>query len=124
VKRIFEEYIGKTNQDLVVKKEKAGDALVFHCQGALSALNATSSNELVKAVGAAREKKIILDLSGVVHMDSAGVGLVAAAFKQASAAGATLVLVAQTPIRDALETAGLHKFLLISDDLATALTGS
>ena len=123
MKRIFDEYIGRTNQDLLVKKEKIGEALVFHCQGALSALNADPSNELVKAIGEAREKKIVLDLSGIVHIDSAGVGSIAAAFKQASAGGATLVVVAQPPIRDVLETAGLHKFLLISDDLTIALAG-
>jgi len=124
VKRIFDEYIGRTNQDLLVEKEKIGDAMVFHCRGALSTLNSDPVNELVKAISAAREKRIILDLSKVVHIDSVGLGSIAAAFKQASAAGTTLVLVAKPPLRDILELASLHKFLTIFDDVKSALASN
>ena len=124
MKRIFDEYIGRTNQDLLVEKEKVGDAVVFHCRGALSTLNSDPINELIKAIGAAGEKKIILDLSKVVHIDSVGVGSIAAAFKQASAADTSLVVVAQPPVRDVLEMASLHKFLTIFDSLQSALAGN
>jgi anti-anti-sigma factor len=120
VKRIFDEYIGRTNQDLLVEKEQAGDAVVFHCRGALSTLNSDSINALLKTIGAAPEKKIILDLSHVVHIDSVGLGSVAAAFKQASAAGTTFALVAKPPVRDVLELASLDKFLKIFDTVKIA----
>ena len=122
MKRIFDEYIGRTNQDFLVEKEKSGEAMVFHCRGALSTLNTDSINELLKAVGAAGEKKVVLDLTNVVHIDSMGLGSIATAFKQASAAGAAFVVVAKPPLRDVLELASLHKFLTISDNLQVALT--
>jgi len=121
VKRIFEEYIGRTNQDLLVEKEKVGDVMVFRCRGALSAVNSDALNDLVKAIGTAGERRAILDLSEVVHLDSIGLGSIAAAYKQATTAGTTLVLVARPRVRDTLELASLNKFLRIFDSLKLAL---
>ncbi len=67
-------------------------------------------------------KKVIVDLSPVVYIDSATIGCLMDLYRQATAAGRTMRLAGvQKRVETMLTMTGAHNFIQLFDDEATAL---
>jgi anti-sigma B factor antagonist len=65
---------------------------------------------------------VVIDLSGLTYMDSAGLGVLIAAYKQAQKAGTILSLAAPPPeVSHVLAITGLDRFLPIARTVEDAL---
>ena len=78
---------------------------------------------LLQAVG--REKKILVDLSGVTYMDSSGIASLVEAYQRAKKQGAEFSLVQVNPAAlRVLKLARLDKVFLIHENLEDALNAN
>ncbi len=83
-----------TEPSLVISPRKAGKAIVLELDGRLifDEDGDRMLREQVAAVVAAGERNILLDLDGVTHMDSGGVGTIVAVYLHALKRGGKLKL--------------------------------
>jgi anti-anti-sigma factor len=105
----------------VFHKETQPDTLLFRCQGAFSLVNHAQLDALMDEVTRAQAGRIILDLSQVVHADSAGIGTLAMAVKHSLTAAKRLVLVPSDPVRVLLDTSQLSRAVPTVSSLEEAM---
>ena len=120
MQRIVQEYI-KPNLGFHFTPEARGGAVIFQCRGAFSLGSYADLNQLVAAVRDAKGKRIVLDLSQVGHIDSAGIGTLATIYKDVRGAGRELRIVPSTSVRLALGLVKIDKLLSICDSVDAAL---
>lgn len=120
MKELVDEFM-KPSQVLQYVAEKHDDALVFHCRGAFSLVSHGRLEELIKDLRNTGQKRIVLDLLEVVHIDSTGVGTLAAILKETLASNRVFVIIPSNPVRDILATACLDKVFKYSETVADAV---
>ena len=81
---------------LRLEDERKGDAMIVHCRGKLVAgVTDVLTNHVKKLIP--DNKRIILDLTDLTHMDSMGIGAVARLYVSATSAGGSLQLINLAP---------------------------
>lgn len=85
-----------TATPLTLEVERKDDVVTIHCRGKLVAGVTGVLTERVKGE-IPGSKRIILDLTGVTHMDSMGVGTLVRLYVSAKSAGSTLQLINLAP---------------------------
>lgn len=120
MERIVQEFFSKPNRDFQFQKKRHGSSTIFHCRGALSLGSYASLEQFGKEIRKTTAKRIVLDLREVVHIDSLGIGTLAALFKDARRSKVELVLVPSSEVRQSLETVGLAKVFPSFDSLDEA----
>jgi len=100
-----------------------GHVVVARMSGEVDMSNAT---EMVAAIGSAATNQmtgVVLDLSDVEYLDSAGIHLVFTLRENLRARGQEMRLVvgSQSPVNDALRLAGVSGLMVTSPDLSDAL---
>jgi anti-anti-sigma factor len=123
MERIVQEYISKPNLGFDFSHEARAEADVFRCRGAFSLGSYADLNGLAKAIRQSSKKRIVLDLREVAHIDSTGIGTLAAIYKDTSAASREVCVVPSSPVRLALGLAKLDSFVRMLDSLDAALRG-
>ena len=121
MEEIVKEYISKPNLGLQFDEETHGETFVVRCRGAFSLGSYSRLDEIGKKVKAAKAKRVVLDLHGVQHMDSTGMGTLATIFKETRAAGRDLVLVPSPEVRTILVTVNLDKVFPLAETVEAAL---
>lgn len=81
---------------LALRTHAEGDAMVVHCTGRLTAGHTGILRDEVKAL-IPQSKKIVLDLTELVQMDSMGLGTVVSLYVSAKASGSRLILINLSP---------------------------
>jgi len=99
-----------------------GDVMVVHCQGWVVYRDEAAA--LSRTVGdiLRHTRKVVLDLSGVSSMDSAGIGELALLHRRAEDSNASLKCAAPTPfVRNLLDLTNLDSVLEIYSSVGDAL---
>jgi len=99
-----------------------GDVMVVHCQGRVVYRDEAAA--LSRTVGdiLRHTRKVVLDLSGVSSMDSAGIGELALLHRRAEDSNASLKCAAPTPfVRNLLDLTNLDSVLEIYSSVGDAL---
>lgn len=106
-----------------ITSRKVGDVLLLAVAGNITLGSGdTVVGDAIRAALGAGESKIVLDLRGVPHVDSFGVGELVAAYTSARRRGATLKLLKLGPrVRDLIGISGLDGVFEIFDDEAAAI---
>lgn len=104
--------------------EQRGNAVVYHCSGAFSLATHRRLDDLLKNYRQHRDKRIVLNLTEIGHIDSTGVGTLATLLKETMAAGQELILVPSPPVRDMLTTASLDRAFKLVANLSDAVPSS
>ena len=107
---------------LSLKTREDGDVVVVYCQGRI--VYRDEAIALSSAVGGILENrgKVVLDLSGVSSIDSAGIGELVLLHTLAQAKNAKLKCASPSPfVRDLLDLTHLNSFLEIHSSLSEAL---
>lgn len=115
------EHINKLNEDLKFEGHRRDGALVVFCRGAFAIVSHRQLDDLFALVRDAGEKRVVIDMREVGHMDSTGVGTLAMCLKHAMAQQKNIVLVANDAVRQALATAALDTIFQQSDSVEAAL---
>lgn len=121
MERIVQEFISKPNLGFEFSREQKGDTAVFHCHGAFSLGSYPDLNVLARKIRETKEKKIVLDMLDVAHIDSAGIGTLATVFKDARAKHRDLRIVPSAAVREGLTMVKINKLLRLYDSLESAL---
>jgi len=107
---------------LSLETRNRGDVMVVHCQGRIVYRDEAAA--LSRLVGEILENggKVVLDLSGVSSIDSAGIGELAFLHTWARSQNADLKCASPSPlVRDLLELTNLNSVLDIHPSLGDAL---
>jgi anti-anti-sigma factor len=95
-----------------VKEEREGDALILCLQGRLDSANAKALEAALLAPVQAGEKLVVLDLSALDYISSAGLRVVLIAAKQQKAKQGRFALCGlRDEIREVFEISGFAKIL-------------
>lgn len=107
---------------LSLETRNRGDVMIVHCQGRIVYRDeAAALSRLVDEVLANRGK-VVLDLSGVSSIDSAGIGELAFLYTQAQSQNADLKCASPSPlVRELLDLTNLDSVLEIHPSLDEAL---
>ncbi|MFD5017152.1 STAS domain-containing protein [Streptomyces chartreusis] len=107
--------------DAAVETTTIGCCLVARVSGAMEFQTDRVLRARFKELIARVDRVVVLDLSGVSFCDSVGLGVLIAAWQQAEASGAVLV-VACVPesLRLTLQISGVHQLLRAFDTVADA----
>jgi anti-sigma B factor antagonist len=81
---------------LSLRTRAEGDAIIVHCTGKLTAGVTGILRDEVKAL-IPQSKKVVLDLTDLVQMDSMGLGTVVSLYVSAKASGGRLILINLSP---------------------------
>lgn len=107
---------------LISREELAQGAVCLRLMGALDSHNVTYLQSAVDEIPEHKRRKLIVDLSHVSFMSSAGLGTLADLLFWEGENSGKLVLVAPGPqVRSALEVLGLSRMFTYCDDVASAL---
>jgi anti-anti-sigma factor len=123
MEKIVQEFISKPNLGFEFSHETQAEAEVFRCRGAFSLGSYDELNALIGAIHSSSKKRIVLDLRLVAHIDSTGIGTLAAIYKGTSNAGREIRVVPSSTVRLALGLAKLDTFVRMLDSLDAALRG-
>jgi anti-anti-sigma factor len=107
---------------LSLETRNRGDVMIVHCQGRIVYRDEAAA--LSRVVGEILEDsgKVVLDLSGVTSMDSAGIGELAFLHTVACAQNADLKCASPSPlVRDLLHLTNLNSVLEIHPSVHEAL---
>jgi anti-sigma B factor antagonist len=107
---------------LSLETRNRGDVIIVHCQGRIVYRDEAAS--LSRVVGEAMEqaRKLVLDLSGVSSIDSAGIGELALLQSWARGQNVSLKCAAPTPlVRSLLDLTNLDSVLEVHPSLDAAL---
>jgi anti-anti-sigma factor len=107
---------------LSLETRNRGDVMIVHCQGRIVYRDeATALSRLVGEILTNRGK-VVLDLSGVSSIDSAGIGELAFLYTQAQSQNADLKCASPSPlVRDLLDLTNLDSVLEIHPSVPEAL---
>jgi anti-sigma B factor antagonist len=111
----------KPNVGFDFARESRGNVPMFRCRGAFSLGSYANLNDLTAAIHDSTGARIVLDLSEISHIDSAGIGTLATIFKDCRTAGRDLRIVPSTPVRLALGLVKIDKLLRLCDSVDAAL---
>jgi anti-sigma B factor antagonist len=112
------------NTNLVVTMSQLGPAAVLHVTGEIDMATCDAMAEQVFARMSDRPSALVIDLSGVDFLGSAGLGVLIEASQRAQEAAMTLRIVATTRcVLRPLEISGLLDVLPVYRGLADALQG-
>lgn len=100
-----------------------GDVSVVDAAGRLTLGEGTNAvRDTVRDLVAGGNKKLVLNLAGITHMDSAGIGELVTGFTMAAASGGRLKLLGLTDkVRHLLELTKLISVFEVFDDEAAAV---
>src|ERR1700691_3606853 len=110
------------NLKLSLETRNRGDVIIVHCQGRI--VYRDEATALSRLVGEILENsgKVVLDLSGVSSIDSAGIGELAYLYTWARSQNADLKCASPTPlVRDLLDLTNLDSVLEIHPSVPEAL---
>lgn len=97
-----------------------GCAATIAVEGELDVYTAPDLEALIRALGG-EVTHVLVDLTGVTFVDSAGVGLLTQSAKRLSAHGGVMMLAIDTvSVRKIFELTGLDKFFVIHQNAARA----
>jgi len=107
---------------LSLETRNCGDVMIVHCQGRIVYRDeSTALSRLVSDV-LQNGGKVVLDLSGVSSIDSAGIGELAFLYSWARSQNADLKCASPTPfVRDLLDLTNLDSVLEIHPSVCEAL---
>ncbi|WP_293676376.1 STAS domain-containing protein [uncultured Phenylobacterium sp.] len=106
-----------------IREETRGDVLVVTAAGRLDS-NTAAVLEAVLPARAQATPKLVLDLSGVPYVSSAGLRILLMGAKAARAAGHKLVLAGLSPsVREVFDISGFTSIFAIEPDVDAALAG-
>ena len=107
---------------LSLETRNRGDVMIVHCQGRIVYRDEAAALARVVAEFLEDSGKVVLDLSGVTSMDSAGIGELAFLHTWARAQNADLKCASPSPVvRDLLHLTNLNSVLEIHPSLHEAL---
>ena len=121
MKEHLAEHIGRLNEDLQFECFPRPGALVCFCRGAFSLVSHRQLDQLHERIRGSAEPAVVLDLRGVGHVDSTGIGTLAMSMKHCMAQRKKLVLVPNDAVRRALVTASLDTLFTQYDSVDAAL---
>ncbi len=107
---------------LSLETRNRGDVMIVHAQGRIVYRDEAAA--LSRMVGEALQNggKVVLDLSGVSSIDSAGIGELASLYSRAQSENANLKYASPSPIvRDLLDLTNLNSVLDIHPSVGEAL---
>ena len=107
---------------LSLETRNRGDVTIVHCQGRIVYRDEAAA--LSRVVGEVLQNggKVVLDLTGVHSIDSAGIGELASLYTQARLQNADLKCASPSPfVRDLLDLTNLDSFLEIHPSVSEAL---
>jgi anti-sigma B factor antagonist len=95
---------------------------VLGIKGSLDAHSTPQFDKEIKGF-LGKTKKIIIDMTGVDYIATAGLGVLIASFNDAKSAGGNIIISGMSEkIRHVFETMGFTKVLTIADSVSKALT--
>jgi anti-sigma B factor antagonist len=101
---------------------KHGNATVVHVAGYLDAHTFEQLEETISQLFGQNAYKIIVDLSKVEYISSAGAGVFIGALSEAQENGGNIVLLKPTDsVRDVFDLLGLTQIFRVEDELKAAL---
>lgn len=106
---------------LEYRREVRHGALIIFCQGAFSLANHVLLDDVVAEFKKAKERRVLLDLSGVVYMDSVGVGSLAMIVKHTMTAGIEFALISNDVVDPVLEMASLDRVFRVARSVEEVL---
>jgi anti-anti-sigma factor len=118
----FEAQYKESKLKLSLETRNRGDVMIVHCQGRIVYRDEAAA--LSRLVGEFLENrgKVVLDLSGVSSIDSAGIGELAYLYTRARSQNAELKCASPTPfVRDLLDLTNLDSVLEIHPSVGEAL---
>jgi anti-anti-sigma factor len=118
----FEAQYKESKLKLSLETRNRGDVMIVHCQGRIVYRDEAAA--LSRLVGEFLENggKVVLDLSGVSSLDSAGIGELAYLYTRARSHNADLKCASPTPlVRDLLDLTNLDSVLEIHPTVGEAL---
>ena len=121
MERILREHISKPNLGFEFSEEQRGSAVLFTCRGAFSLGSYAELESMERATRKLASKRIVLDMRQVAHIDSTGIGTLAAILTNAMDAKGEVRLVPSSAVKLAVGLARLDSFLQSFDSLESAL---
>ncbi len=115
------EVVSRQNQRLEIAEESRSGSSVFRCRGSFSLVSHDRLDKLVEKIRRAENRRVVLDLLAVQHIDSTGLGTLATAFKDMRSAGKELVLVPSSVVQTSLRAVGLDRVFEMVESVETAL---
>ncbi len=101
----------------------ASGPLIISPQGRLDMMSAPSLRDELRTAVARGNTRLVVDLSGVDHIDSAGLSALISGLKAARQAGGSLFITKpSTQVRRILKLTNLHRVLESHDDADEAAT--
>lgn len=98
------------------------DVCICSLQGRMDGTGAPAIEAQAQALFAAGTKQLVLDLSGVEYISSAGLRCVLVIAKKAGAISGKVVLCSLSPmVADVMKISGFHQLLTICDNCAEAI---
>lgn len=111
--------------ELVIEQETAGDIIVIAPAGRIDSATAKTLEAAVLGVVDAGNNRLVVDLSAVDYVSSAGLRVILLAGKKAKAGGGGLVLAGLQPtIRDVFEISGFLRLFEVRDTRAEAVAAA
>lgn len=105
-----------------IMEEQVGDTRVVVVSGRLDGAASTGFSERVGALAAGDRPKLLVDLSGVDFVTSAGLRAVLQVVKRVKASGGVFALCSvQAPVREVLDISGFTAMLSIHPERAEAI---
>jgi len=111
------------NNLLQVRTEAVSDAIVVEVTGEIDMLTAPRLNEAVQQAIARSPRRLVLDLTGVTFLSSAGLALIVRAHKECGDHIDLRIVAASTATLRPIELMGLQDDLRLHNDRAEALAG-
>jgi anti-anti-sigma factor len=111
-----------SESNLTITTEEYKRAAVVAAAGRIDSSNAAEFDAALKNVQAEGQHSIVLDLSGVSYMSSAGLRAVLAAHRECTKKRGSLCLAAPSErVSEVLSLAGLDSIFTIYDDVTSAV---
>jgi anti-anti-sigma factor len=107
-----------------IKSRQQGNVLVVDMAGRLDTSTSGGAYDATMSLAKGGPKRVILDLSKLDYVSSAGLRIILTFAKFLQAAGAEMrICNPQPPVREVLEASGFNSLIKIFDDEKTALAG-
>jgi anti-anti-sigma factor len=121
---MVESKIGRSNEPITVTQSDLGQVAIVHVSGEIDMATSETMAERVLGRLAERPPTLVIDLSGVEFLGSAGLSVLIEASQQAEQGATTLRIIATAPpaLRP-LEISGLLDMLPVCRSLTEALQG-
>jgi anti-sigma B factor antagonist len=115
-------YVEESKLKLSLETRNRGDVIIVHCQGRIVYRDEAAALSCLAGELLQSGSKVVLDLSGVTSLDSAGIGELAALQNLAQANNAELKVAGASPIvSDLLELTNLNSVIEVHPTLDAAL---